>query len=389
MVLKLKDGRKELYQWDVGVVADVTDENINEVHFSNLRYGVSFNIEVQNGTVTIPPEVLQSGADVFCWAFVRQENGGYTKKEQIFNVEKRPRPADYIYEPTEVLTWETLKQEIEEVEKGTIPTMDKVNVWELEAGAYYVNRIVFYATPHPPVYLNCVEMQSEKGLLYVHIDISNNATRNFYLFANGNIYFGYSTPGELNTAGAVGSISSVVASIKNEITSENVDGIPTKKAVYNFGENIKTELLANIGNKADKTDLEALKTEIPDGVDVQINGTSIVKDGVANIPLALPSNAGVVTVGGSLLGITLFDSKTSKIAISKASNTDIDARSSIYKPIVPNNLDYAVKVAMCDGKGAEWTEEEKAAARARLGIDEILNTLQGNINEISALVGGA
>ena len=128
MVLKLKDGRKELYQWDVGVVADVTDENINEVHFSNLRYGVSFNIEVQNGTVTIPPEVLQSGADVFCWAFVRRENGGYTKKEQIFNVEKRPRPADYVYMPTDVLTWETLKKQIEEVETALGGKVNKSDI---------------------------------------------------------------------------------------------------------------------------------------------------------------------------------------------------------------------------------------------------------------------
>lgn len=259
MVLKLKDGRKELYQWDVGVVVDVTDENINEVHFSNLRYGVSFNIEVQNGTVTIPPEVLQSGADVFCWAFVRGENGGYTKKEQIFNVEKRPRPADYVYTPTEVLTWEALKQQIEKLEKGTIPTMDKVNVWELEAGAYYVNSIVFYATPHPPVYPNMVNMQSEKGLLYVHIDISNNTTRNFYLFANGNIYFGHSVFFGFE---AQGEISSVVADIRHEITNNNTDGFTTKKAVYNYGENIKTELLANIGDKADKADLDALKTEL-------------------------------------------------------------------------------------------------------------------------------
>jgi hypothetical protein len=113
MVLKLKDGRKELYQWDVGIVADVTIDNVDEVHFSNLRYGTAFNIAVKNKTVEIPPEVLQSGADVFCWAFVRGENGGYTKKEQTFNVEKRPRPADYVYEPTEILSWEALKQEIE------------------------------------------------------------------------------------------------------------------------------------------------------------------------------------------------------------------------------------------------------------------------------------
>jgi hypothetical protein len=113
-VLKLKDGRKELYQWDVGDVADVTIDNIDEVHFSNLRFGKAFNIAVKDKTVEIPPEVLQSGADVFCWAFVRKENGGYTKKEQIFNVEKRPRPADYVFEPTDILSWETLNEKKED-----------------------------------------------------------------------------------------------------------------------------------------------------------------------------------------------------------------------------------------------------------------------------------
>ena len=149
----------------------------------------------------------------------------------------------------------TLREDLTEVEKGIIPTMDTVNVWELEAGVYYVNNTVFYATPNPPVYLNGVEMQSKKGLLYVHIDISNNTTRNFYLFANGNIYFGTSMP-NAGAADGFGSISSVVADIRNEITRGSVDGIPTKNAVYNFGETIKTELLTDIGNKADKTEVE-------------------------------------------------------------------------------------------------------------------------------------
>ena len=325
MVLKLKDGRKELYQWDVGVVADVAEENINEVHFSNLRYGVSFNIEVQNGTVTIPPEVLQIGADVFCWAFVRRENGGYTKKEQIFNVEKRPRPADYIYEPTDVLTWETLKKQIEEVEKGTIPTMDKVNVWELEAGAYYVNSDVFYATPHPPVYLNSVEMQSKKGLLYVHVDINNNTTRNFYLFANGNIYFGTSMPNASDVADGIGSISSVVADIRNEITNDNVDGIPTKNAVYNYGENIKTELLANIGDKADRTELESA-----------------------------------------------LSGKVNKSDISTEINYDVSA-DKIYNARVINYI----------------TQQINEMFATKAYVNESINALQGNLDEISALVGGA
>lgn len=35
-----------------------------------------------------------------------------------------------------------------------------------------------------------------------------------------------------------------------------------------------------------------------------------------------------------------------------------------------NALDYAVKAAMCDGKGAVWTSDERAAARDRMGIDD-------------------
>ena len=191
------------------------------------------------------------------------------KSDILSNIDMNAEPKD-IYNAPAVNT------ALAKLEKGTIPTMDKVNVWELEAGVYYVNDTVFYATPHPPVYLNCVEMQSEKGLLYVHIDISSNTARNFYLFANGNIYFGNSMP-NAGAADGFGSISSVVADIRNEITRGSVDGIPTKNAVYNFGENIKTELLANIGNKADKTEVETALSGKVDKSDIL---TEIITDEV-------------------------------------------------------------------------------------------------------------
>lgn len=50
----------------------------------------------------------------------------------------------------------------------------------------------------------------------------------------------------------------------------------------------------------------------------------------------------------------------------QANTKQIDNRSAYY-PITSSNIDYAVKAAMCDGKGAAWTEEEQAAARARMG----------------------
>ena len=156
---------------------------------------------------------------------------------------------------------------IENLKKGTIIMKDNVNVWELEAGVYYVNTRVYYATPNPPSSPNRVDIHDKKGLLYVQVTESSNNSRDFYLVANKRIYFGTSTYITGDAAKAVGSISNVYASIRTEITKGGVDGIPTKNAVYNFGESIKTELLANIGNKADKTDLEALKTEIQGNLD--------------------------------------------------------------------------------------------------------------------------
>lgn len=143
-MLKLDNNRKALYQWDVGVIGTLTIDGVDEVHFSNLRYGVSFNIKVVDNKVELPPEVLQSGADVFCWAFVREENGGYTKKEQIFNVEKRPRPADYVYEPTEILSWEALKKEIEKLDEDTTEALA-----DLEKGTLKVEDVITDTSTDP------------------------------------------------------------------------------------------------------------------------------------------------------------------------------------------------------------------------------------------------
>ena len=182
------------------------------------------------------------------------------KSDILSNIDINAKPED-IYNAPAVNT------AIAELEKGTIITLDTVNIWELEAGVYYVNTRVYYATPNPPSSPNRVDIHDKKGLLYVQVTEGGDNSRDFYLVANKRIYFGTSTYITGDAAKAVGSISNVYASIRTEITKGGVDGIPTKNAVYNFGETIKTELLANIGDKADKTDLESLKTEIQGNLD--------------------------------------------------------------------------------------------------------------------------
>lgn len=65
----------------------------------------------------------------------------------------------------------------------------------------------------------------------------------------------------------------------------------------------------------------------------------------------------------------IVNNMNGEIALNPASNNTITSRST-RQPITAGNFDYAVKAAMCDGKGAAWTSAEQAAARSRMGVDK-------------------
>lgn len=110
-------------------------------------------------------------------------------------------------------------------------------------------------------------------------------------------------------------------------------------------------------------------------LDVQIDGKSIVQNGVAEIPLANRDNVlGVIkTIPYEFWGTGVGTNTTGQLQLYPASEKNIDARQKInVSPISVKNLDYAVKAAMCDGKGAAWTADEQAAARERMGLNATL-----------------
>lgn len=109
--------------------------------------------------------------------------------------------------------------------------------------------------------------------------------------------------------------------------------------------------------------LEAVDAKTVGVQDVQVAGASVVADGVAKVPIAAPGKYGVTTSGAGI-GV----SSTGALYLQAAIEEQITSRSSIYNAISAKHLDYAVKAAMCDGKGAAWTADEQAAARERMGI---------------------
>lgn len=98
--------------------------------------------------------------------------------------------------------------------------------------------------------------------------------------------------------------------------------------------------------------------------DVRVAGTSVVADGVASIPTATSSTAGVSKAMDSF-GTEIV---SGCMAVYTANNSDITRRINPRRPIGPGNFDYAVRMSLCDGQAPMWTEAEQAAAQKRLGI---------------------
>ena len=102
-MLTLNDGRAELWQWDTGRTLSV-DADCSQVHFSNKVFGRSIDVDVTDGVAIIPDILLQTDKDLNVWAFVGTSENGYTKIIKIFKVNRRNKPADYVFTPVEQTT---------------------------------------------------------------------------------------------------------------------------------------------------------------------------------------------------------------------------------------------------------------------------------------------
>lgn len=110
--------------------------------------------------------------------------------------------------------------------------------------------------------------------------------------------------------------------------------------------------------------------------DVRIAGKSITADGVADIPAAVRGSGTyrVVKLGEYSSG--LRTNNIGELAVVDANHPVIDKRAHGSYPITTQGFDYAVKAAMCDGKGAAWTDAEQAAARKRMGFGDSLELIE-------------
>lgn len=114
-MLTLNDGRNELWQWDTGRKLTV-DADCSQVHFSNKVFGRSTDVDVVNGVAVIPDILLQTDKDLNVWAFVGTAENGYTKIGKTFKVNRKNKPADYVFTPPEQTSLEEILEKIDYLE---------------------------------------------------------------------------------------------------------------------------------------------------------------------------------------------------------------------------------------------------------------------------------
>lgn len=114
--------------------------------------------------------------------------------------------------------------------------------------------------------------------------------------------------------------------------------------------------------------------------DIQVNGTSIVNNGVANIPVAGENTIGAVKVAYGYQGLYVH-STTNQLIVSKASDSDIKTGTNQMKPIVPDNQDKSVfyglakaagdsTQAVSDNAVGTYTAGAKSAIKTMLGVSD-------------------
>lgn len=126
-MLTLNDGRSELWQWDTGRKLTV-DADCSQVHFSNKVFGRSIDVDAVGGVAIIPDILLQTDRELTVWAFVGTSENGYTKISKVFKVNKRNKPSDYVFTPTDQATLGEILNRIEDLEKRPSGDVSKEDI---------------------------------------------------------------------------------------------------------------------------------------------------------------------------------------------------------------------------------------------------------------------
>lgn len=117
-------GGAELWQWDTGRQIDCAGLQAGtKVQFAySDTQTLSTAVKTAGGAsvADVPNQMLLRSGALMVYAYVTEADGAsYTKYAARLNVQARPKPDDYVYTPTEVQSWQTIRDEIGDLDDLT------------------------------------------------------------------------------------------------------------------------------------------------------------------------------------------------------------------------------------------------------------------------------
>lgn len=121
--MRLLDERTYAFQWDSNIYVVLPKANVgDEVHFAHRKDKRSLVViakEIDATVVAMVPNLLlQKAGFIQIYHFITDEKGNRTVNREELKVLEKEKPDDYLYEESQVLSWEYLDKRITALEKG-------------------------------------------------------------------------------------------------------------------------------------------------------------------------------------------------------------------------------------------------------------------------------
>lgn len=107
--MRLKNKQKNLVQWDKGQILIVDESPPGTIiHFYNIKSKKGYVLQTDgNSEVQFPDILLQQPYPITAWIYKRDADRYYAENRREFQVIRRPRPEDYIYDDEERMYWDS------------------------------------------------------------------------------------------------------------------------------------------------------------------------------------------------------------------------------------------------------------------------------------------
>ena len=116
MNIQLTDGRQHVFQWETGRYIKLVDvASCPTVNFFDPKSDEAYTVQTKtvDGVIQamIPNELLQLDSKIKLYCVGVDSNGDFIQIHAVIPLIPRQRPANYVYEPSDIMTFESVLAE--------------------------------------------------------------------------------------------------------------------------------------------------------------------------------------------------------------------------------------------------------------------------------------